>query len=73
MGNHFFDPIVRLLQTKHSVRHIDVVGPCREEFASAFPDHEEYLPRTVRYFSEERDTYGKPLYQDTGHLPKWRP
>ena len=74
MGGHFFDRVVGLLLERfpHLVTE-DVRGPCREEFRRLFPDHEHYLPRTVHYFSEERDQYGKPRHTDTGVPPVWRP
>jgi hypothetical protein len=74
MGGHFFDQLVAEIQKRHpKLQPEDFQEPCREEFGRLFPDHEEYLPRTVNYFSEERDEFGKPLYQDTGKLPRWRP
>lgn len=73
MGNHFFDAIIRLVQSRCSIQRLDIVGPCRDEFARVFPEHADYMPRTVRYFSEKRDSFGKPLMQDTGKQPEWRP
>jgi hypothetical protein len=74
MGGHFFDRIVGLLQEDdRTLEREDFLGPCREDFERVFPEHRRYLPRSVRYFSEERDRYGKPLYQDTGAAPEWRP
>jgi hypothetical protein len=74
MGGHFFDHLLKPLLTAFPNLHPeDFRGPCREEFARLFPDHERYLPRTVQYFSEERDGFGKPLYLDTGQAPEWRP
>jgi hypothetical protein len=74
MGGHFFDRIVELLQADdHTLQREAFLEPCREEFERAFPEHSRYLPRTVRYFSEQRDRYGKPLFEDTGVAPEWRP
>ncbi len=74
MGHHFFHRVVlALCQRFPQLRPEDLQEPCREEFARLFPDHRRYLPRTVRYFSEERDAFGKPLFQDTGTEPVWRP
>jgi len=74
MGGHFFDPLVATLRRGDpSLREADFRDPCTEEFARIFPEHQEYLPRTVHYFSEERDQFGKPLYRDTGETPSWRP
>ena len=73
VGNHFFSPLIRLLETRGAVDRDELSGPCREEFARCFPDYAEYLPDTVWYFSETRDEYGKPLYEDTGRKPEWRP
>ena len=74
MGGHFFDRIVAACQGRYAnLRKDDFSKPCREEFARIFPDYPTYFPRTVRYFSEERDQFNKPLYQDTGKAPEWRP
>ncbi len=74
MGGHFFDRIIELLQGDDRTLHREAfVAPCKEEFERAFPGHQQYMPRTVRYFSEQRDRYGKPLFQDTGVAPEWRP
>lgn len=74
MGGHFFDPLVGvLLETMPRLTLEDFRGPCRDEFARIFPEQERYLPRTVQYFSEERDRFGKPLNHDTGAAPTWRP
>ncbi|MCW8925605.1 MAG: hypothetical protein OQJ84_05055 [Xanthomonadales bacterium] len=74
MGGHFFDRLVQACLENHDgLSREDFTGPCREEFARAFPEHREYFPRTVWYFSEERDEFNKPLYQDTGAAPEWRP
>jgi len=74
MGGHFFDRLVAALVERVPGLNVeDFRGPCREEFARLFPEHRRYLPRTIQYFSEERDEFGKPLYQDTGQPPVWRP
>jgi hypothetical protein len=74
MGGHFFDQILESLGLRYPGLDPETFrGPCREEFARLFPDHRDYLPRTVQYFSEERDQFGKPLFQDTGRAPVWRP
>ena len=74
MGGHFFDPLGEALGNfVPTLVPEDLREPCRQEFARAFPDHRRYLPRTVHYFSEERDRFGKPLFQDTGVDPVWRP
>ena len=74
MGAHFFDHLLGpVLAAFPALGPEDFRGPCREEFARLFPDHQRYLPRTAHYFREERDEYGKPLYQDTGQAPEWRP
>ena len=74
MGGHFFDPLVAaLIQRNPSLRAEDFRNPCTQEFARVFPEHRVYLPRTVQYFSEERDRFGKPRFQDTGAAPSWRP
>jgi len=51
----------------------DFRRPCRDHFAELFPEHERYLPTPIHYFSEKRDRFNKPLYQDTGEKPAWRP
>jgi hypothetical protein len=74
MGGHFFDSLLGpLLQRDPASSLEDFRHPVREEFDRIFPDHERYLPRTVHYFSEARDRFGKPMYQDTGLAPHWRP
>jgi siderophore synthetase component len=74
MGSHFFDPLVTACQEKYpGVLKADFTGPCRDEFARLFPESLEYMPKTVWYFSEERDQYNKPLYHDTEAVPEWRP
>ena len=74
MGGHFFNQLLAEIRKRRpKLQPEDFQEPCREEIACLFPGHEEYLPRTVNYFSEERDEFGKPLYQDTGTLPRWRP
>ena len=74
MGTHFFDYLSRLLLERDPRLEMDDLrSVCRTEFLRLFPDHEDYLPRTVHYFSEERDPFGKPLYRDTGQRPVWRP
>ncbi len=74
MGGHFFDLLLQTLQRWHpALKPGDIRGACRQEFGEAFPEHEEYVPRTVQYFTESRDQFGKPLYQDTGESPHWRP
>jgi hypothetical protein len=74
MGGHFFDRIVATCLEKHpSLSKEDFCRPCREEFARLLPQYATYFPSTVWYFSEVRDRYNKPLYQDTGISPEWRP
>jgi len=74
MGDHFFNRIVATCREKHpNIEKKDFTGPCRDEFARAFPDHAAWIPRTVRYFSDKRDQFDKPLLQDTGMPPEWRP
>jgi hypothetical protein len=74
MGGHFFDRIVGLLrEDDRTLRRKAFLEPCREEFERVFPEHQQYMPRTVRYFSEQRDRFGKPLFVDTGVAPEWRP
>ena len=74
MGGHFFDRLVEaVLRVRPGLKVEDFRGPCREEFARILPEHEAYLPRTVQYFTEERDGFGKPHFQDTGRKPVWRP
>ena len=74
MGGHFFDRIVSACLEKYAdLTREDFTCPCREEFERIFPEHSHYFPRTVWYFSEQRDQFNKPLYQDTGATPEWRP
>jgi hypothetical protein len=74
MGGHFFDRLVQAcLESYASLSREDFTGPCREEFAGIFPEHERYFPRSVWYFSEQRDQFNKPLFQETGEPTEWRP
>ncbi len=74
MGGHFFDRLVQACLERYAgLSKEDFTQPCREEFARIFPEYETYLPKTVWYFSEERDRFNKPLYVDTGATPEWRP
>jgi hypothetical protein len=74
MGGHFFDSVLAMLvEEDPGLNPRRLVEPCRDAFAEAFPDHEKYLPRTIQYFSDDRDRFGKPLFRDTGEKPRWRP
>lgn len=74
MGGHFFDRILASCREKYKdLKEEDFCKPCRDEFARIFPDYAKYVPKTIQYFSEERDRFGKPFFQDTGTPPRWRP
>lgn len=74
MGGHFFDSMLAPLLDRFPRLGLERFrASCREEFARRFPEHERYLPATVFYFSEQRDRFGKPLIEDTGRRPSWRP
>lgn len=74
MGSHFFDRIVASCQKQYpDLKKEEFHRPCRDEFTLIFPDYAKYLPKTIWYFSEKRDQFGKPYYQDTGKVPEWRP
>ena len=74
MGGHFFDRLVAVcLKYYTGLCREDFTRPCKETFASIFPEHRKYFPATVWYFSETRDRFNKPLYEDTGLAPDWRP
>ena len=74
MGNHFFDRITACcLERCAGLNDEDFREPCRRYFAELFPEHRDYLPAAVHYFSEVRDQFGKPGYQNTGRKPLWRP
>lgn len=74
MGSHFFDRIIQCCQERYTrLTAEDFREPCRQLFAELFPGHSYFMPATVHYFSEQRDRFGKPLYQDTGRKPVWRP
>jgi hypothetical protein len=74
VGGHFFGYLAGALMERDPRLSIeDFQRPCREEFGRLFGDHEQYLPRSVHYFAEERDAHGKPLLRDTGTRPAWRP
>lgn len=74
MGSHFFERIIECCLQKYPHLNAEAFrAPCRETFAQLFPDHADYMPPSVHYFSEKRDKFNKPLYQDTGRQPLWRP
>lgn len=74
MGGHFFDRILVACREKYPDLTVeDFCRPCRDEFTRVFPDYAKYLPKTIQYFSEARDQFGKPLFQNTGIKPKLRP
>ena len=74
MGAHFFDFLLRAVLDRYPDLEVeDFRRPCRNRFSELFPEHRRYLPRTVQYFSEERDAFGKPRFTDTGEPPAWRP
>ena len=74
MGSHFFDRLVASCMEKWpELNAEDFRKPCRDEFARFFPDSDRYFPKTIWYFSEKRDQFDKPRFQDTGQAPKWRP
>jgi len=74
MGSHFFDRIVETCRIRFpNLKKSDFTDQCQDEFVRIFPAYEEYLPKTIRYFSEQRDSFNKPFYQDTGISPEWRP
>jgi hypothetical protein len=74
MGGHFFDRLVTACQEKYPhLSKEQFTQPCREEFSRILPQYPDYFPKTVWYFSEDRDRFNKPLYQDTGDVPEWRP
>lgn len=74
MGNHFFGPLLgHLLGADAEPELRRLRAHCADAFAQWFPDHRDWLPRTEHYFSEVRDAHGKPLYEDTGVAPRWRP
>mgnify|MGYP001811685954 CR=1 FL=1 len=74
MGSHFFDRVVACcLERGAGLSEEDFKEPCRAYFAELFPEHRDYMPAEVHYFSEVRDQFGKPGYQNTGRTPVWRP
>jgi siderophore synthetase component len=74
MGGHFFDRIVACCREKWpDLKAEDFRKPCRDEFTRIFADSTRYFPKTIWYFSEARDQFNKPLFQDTGRAPAWRP
>jgi hypothetical protein len=74
IGSHFFDRIVQCcLENFQGITEEDFTMPCREEFQRLFPEYKNYFPDTVWYYSEKHDQYNKPLNEDTGIKPKWRP
>ncbi|PWI32146.1 hypothetical protein DI392_17445 [Vibrio albus] len=74
MGNHFFNRLVECCISKYPhLKKEDFTLPCQQEFAGRFPEYRDYFPDNIWYFSEKRDKYNKPLYEDTGSTPEWRP
>ncbi len=74
MAHHFFTPLITCARKYFpNLRNEDFQKPCRRLFAELFPNHRLYMPDTVYYFSSERDEFNKPLYNDTGMTPAWRP
>ena len=74
MGSHFFDRVAACcLDRCAGFSEEDFREPCRRYFAELFPEHRDYLPAEVHYFSEIRDRFGKPGYENTGRKPVWRP
>ena len=74
MGSHFFDRLVTSCKEKWpQLKAEDFHRPCRDEFVRIFPESARYFPKTIWYFSEERDQFDKPRFQDTEKAPQWRP
>ena len=74
MGSHFFDAVIACCLERYPELVPEAFrAPCRQLFTELFPDHKEFFPETVHYFSEKRDKFNKPLYKDTGKKPGWRP
>lgn len=74
MGNHFFNRIIQGCRDIFpTVEAEDFQKPCRDYFASIFPEYPKYIPETVYYFGEKRDRYGKPGHLNTGEKPLYRP
>lgn len=74
MGGHFFERLVSACQQRYpKLSSEDFRLPCRMEFARLLPEYSAYFPKTVWYFDEKRDQFDKPLFQDTGIAPTWRP
>lgn len=74
MGNHFFTRLVECCMAKFpNLSKEDFTVPCQQEFSRKLPEYRDYFPKNIWYFSEERDQFNKPLYEDTGAVPEWRP
>jgi siderophore synthetase component len=74
MGNHFFTRLVECCLAKYPwLKKEDFTQPCQQEFARRLPEYRNYFPKNIWYFSEQRDKYNKPFYEDTGMIPEWRP
>ncbi len=74
MGNHFFSRLVEYCMANYpQLTKEDFTIPCQQEFARRLPEYSDYFPKNIWYFSEKRDKYNKPFYQDTGDAPEWRP
>jgi hypothetical protein len=74
MGGHFFNPIISAcIDYYPHLKKVQFTDPCRQEFVRLLPNYEDYFPQTVWYFSEKRDQFNKPYFEDTGAAPEWRP
>lgn len=74
MGSHFFERIIECCQIRFPELEAEAFRrPCRDLFAEMIGNSRQYFPNTIRYFSEERDQFNKPLFMDTGQKPLWRP
>lgn len=74
MGHHFFDALVGCACKYYPALSLqDFTHPCKALFKEMFPEHNEFLPATQHYFTGKRDQFGKPMYEDLGTRPLWRP
>ena len=74
MGNHFFSRLVDCCIAKYpQLEKSDFTQACQRLFTDKFPEYRAYFPKNVWYFSEKRDQFNKPFYEDTGIAPEWRP
>ncbi|NGX56594.1 MAG: hypothetical protein K1060chlam5_00837 [Candidatus Anoxychlamydiales bacterium] len=74
MGHHFFEYLATTLEKHFKIPKNEIYQACKDEFKRLFPEHEQYMPKTVYEFSDKRDPVtGSPVLTDSKKAPLWRP